>query len=217
MLNMRIMLTSQKSKINVLKFTVIILLIAGVVFSCVPFAGSLKPPLSALEKWQVEIDISNLSVGELKEYSGKYNSIWVYHRTRQQILWLDSYTPTNPDQYVLDHARSMVFGGKYRSINKKYFVFRGRTTSGKTYLQQERAWNHCGKIKYFPGLKNVKDQRTYNGVIACSKDFNSLAFDGWGHIYDVAGVAASEFIAPLEVPYYEFNYKGNILVGPKPL
>ena len=204
------------NKITWLKVIVVVLLCIGIIVSCTPFVKFLKPPLGALEKWQVEIDLSTHAIGELKEYSGIVGPIWVYRRTSEQITWLDTHEPTVVAPFILKHSDSMEFNGKYRSVKKEFFVFSEWRYRDKTLLQVGNSWNNCGRIKYIEGNQKVINNQTFNGVIACLHDFNKFQLDAWGHIYDVAGNASTKHIVPLSVPYYEFNKKGILVITPFP-
>ena len=186
--------------------------IAGLVATCVPFSSSMNPPRHAVDKWQVEIDVSNLTAGELKDFD---QSIWVYRRTAEQIIWLENYSPVEVVPFVKERSYSENYGGKFRSIDKEYFVFRVWERRNTVYLQQENTWHACGELKYYDGSIAVSNEKVFKGVIACDYEHENLKFDDWGHYYDVAGISSNRYFMPLEVPHYEINSKGNIVVGPK--
>lgn len=193
------------------------LALIGMTFSCVPFISSLKPNRANLYKWQTEIDISNQREGELVRYKSLYRDIWVYKRTPDQVKWLSLYSPTATNSYVLKNSKSESFGGNFRSIDPEIFVFTAWVYQEKVYLQESKFWYPCGSINYYPDNIILSDGRNFKGVLACVRDNESEPnFDNQLFVYDVAGVAKSDYVASLEVPFYEFDSKGNIVVGPRP-
>ncbi len=184
-------------------------------FIAYPFAAYLYPSDTIVSKRVKEIDLSGLNPGELGEYYFHRLPIWVYRRTQDQIDWLDEYDPPKVHSLALRHLNSESYGGKYRSIDPEYFVFSAFQHDHKTYLQQEGYWYQCGTIKYHNVEMKVKDGRTLNGVIACLSNHEHSPHEDLTHVYDVTGIAVSEYVNPLSVPQYKILANGNIQVGPK--
>ncbi len=199
-----------------LKYSVIALTVSGLTIALLPFFKSMTPPDSAIYQWQTEIDISNQAIGKLVEHKSDFGTVWVYRRTPEQIEWLSRYTPTKVIKYVTDRMQSESFGGHYRSIKPEYFVFTAWVNDGVAHLQEGRIWYGCGTIQYHDGDLTVSDEQIFKGVITCADARDNLDLERHMFVYDVAGVPASPHVAPLEVPYYEYNKNGNIVVGPKP-
>ncbi len=190
---------------------------AGILLASYPFVGSLNPTDSALDNSKTRINLAEVEVGQLREFKDALGRpIWIYHRTDEQVEWINSYQPVNTIEYGSEYIDSEEFGGKYRSLDPRYFVFTARQIRGLTYLQQERYWTSCGTIKYHSGDIEVNDGHRFKGVLACLKDHDVEDYKYLAHVYDVAGVASSEYTAPLPVPFYELKGDGYIVVGPKP-
>ncbi|MCG8014898.1 MAG: hypothetical protein JAY97_01690 [Candidatus Thiodiazotropha sp. 'RUGA'] len=202
---------------KILTALVVLMGFVGIIFASYPFIDSLNPTETSLNKWKIEINLSAIKEGELREYIDALGRpIWVYHRTDEQIDWINNYSPVKPHEYVLEYADSEEFGGKYRSLDPEYFIFTEWRHRGKTYLKQERSWFSCGTIQYHSGDIDVGNSRIYKGAIACLQDHILKDYNYHAHIYDVTGMASYEYTPPLQVPYYELRDDGYIVVGPKP-
>lgn len=206
---------SKDEKRQILKYLVITLGLVGVAFSLSPFFQLLKPPAGAINQWQTEIDISNQEIGKLISYAHNQHIIWVYKRTPEQVEWLTHYTPTKTNESISDYIFSESYGGKHRSIKPETFVFSTWNLNQKTYLQEGKQWHDCGSIEYYDGNHEVSKGIIIEGAIACQKDHTSSDLSSDIFVYDVAGVSINSYIAPLHVPYYEYNKQGNIIVGPQ--
>ena len=117
---------------------------------------------------------------------------------------------------VLKQTQSESFGGNYRSIDPEYFVFTSFEIRDKTYLQESRCWYPCGTIEYHPVEFELPEGKSLHGVIACLQENQKLGNQNYTHIYDVAGIPVNRHTAPLEVPYYELNHNGALVIGPRP-
>jgi hypothetical protein len=189
----------------------------GILFASYPFIESLNPTQSTLNKRKIEIDLSEINESELREYIDTFGRpIWVYHRTDEQIEWIRNYSPVVPQEFVIEHTETEEYGGKYRSLDPRYFIFTEWRLRGETYLKEERYWSSCGTIQYHSGDIDVGKGRIFKGAIACLKDHEITDYNHFAHIYDVAGIASYVYSPPLQVPFYELRDDGYILVGPKP-
>ena len=204
------------NKKKVLIFSLFAMAIVGIAYTATPFLRSLSPADGAIYKWQTTINISNQKTGELVEYKNEQGSIWVYKRTAEQVKWLSTFKPTKTKEFVARHSQSEEFDEITRSISPEYFVFTEWKRNEKTYLQEGRSWYPCGTIKYYEGSIKVSDEQSFLGAIACLENHETPKFDYEMFVYNVAGMPQSEYVAPLQVPYYEFKENGNIVVGPRP-
>jgi len=205
------------TKKKLLLIAVSLMLFIGMLAISVPFASSMKPPRNAIDKWQVEIDPASLKPGELKRIAdGQYGgAIWVYHRTEEQVRWLETHQPPELSSFFTGKEFSKEYGGQYRSLDNRYFVFITWEGRRGSYVREMGGWYFCGNLKYHDGVKTVLHGSEFNGVIACWADHEEVEFDRWIGIYDIAGNASSKYVAPLTVPNYEINRKGHIVVGPE--
>ena len=208
------------SRKDILSKLILTLALVGVGFVAYPFIASLKPTPSAIYEWQTEIETADHRPGELKSYELFIGTVWVYHRTQQEIEWFATYQPPEIADYIRKNVQSESFNGNYRSVSPEYFVFTSWNIRDKTYLQTENAWYPCGTIEYHSGEISVEisvsENRSFKGVIACLYNHRNTEKQNNKHVYDIAGMPKTSNIAPLSVPYYKINYRGNIIVGPKP-
>ena len=195
----------------------VVLTFLGIGWLSYPFIAAFGPAQDSIQKWQTHINLEEIEPGEIREYLVTGETIWIYRRTQEEIDWLQSREAYAAGDYRFSDAESVEYHEKYRSLTPNYFVFSARKYDDLVHLKYETHWWRCGSIGYYPGIRELRDSVSLNGVIACTSSTVDVKLENESFVYDIAGVPASKWMAPLKIPYYEISDAGDYLIhGPRP-
>lgn len=118
-----------------------ILLLTGLGLAAIPFFASLRHADSSLDAprnpWMVEVDLSDLGVGQMRAVPWPGGEVWIYRRTRQEIQHLQTTTMDTLRDPASQHSdQPTAAKNAYRSLKPDYFVFIPRETRRGCQIQQ---------------------------------------------------------------------------------
>jgi ubiquinol-cytochrome c reductase iron-sulfur subunit len=165
-------------------------------FASVPFISSWLPSAKAQASGSpVEVDISNLTPGQMLVVEWRGKPVWIIHRTKEMLALLTKHNQLlrDPDSKV--DQQPQYADNIYRSIKPEYLVLIGICT-------------HLGcSPKYEPLLGEVSTNWPGGFYCPCH-----------GSMFDLSGRVFKGVPAPinLEVPPYRFLSDKVILIGENP-
>lgn len=168
---------------------------AGLVAASVPFIASMQPSAAARAAGApVEVDLANLSLGDILTVEWRGKPIWIVHRTDGMLARLDGHDALLVDPDSSQPQQPPYCANPARSIRPAYFVAVGICT-------------HLGCIPvYRPGDVSPAPGLEWPGGFYCPCH---------GSMFDLAGRVFKNVPAPLnlEVPEYGYLSDTRLLIG----
>lgn len=167
-------------------------------------ATRLHTDLGPAVNTRIELDVAGLTPGELRTFKTWDGEFWVVRRTAEQIAGLERGPGLAPDVASLDHAPSSF--GRLRSADREFFVFRvQRVGDGIMLSQLPTQYLLCSDLRLFRGVRSYPGGYQITDGLSCADDPQVA--------YDLAGMPASPYLAPLDVPDHEIR-RDIVLVRP---
>ena len=124
-----------------LRVTLKLLLLVGLGLAAIPFIASLQhtggDSAENSNPWVVVVDLADLQAGQIRSVTWPGGEVWVHHRTRQGIRYLQlTATDSLRDPASLHSNQPTAVKNSYRSFRPEYFVFLPRETRRGCQVQQ---------------------------------------------------------------------------------
>jgi hypothetical protein len=187
-------------------FTISWSLSAAVLISVLAYVVSMRmhTELAAPAATEIELDVAGLVPGEIRTFRTWDGEFWVLRRTAEQIADLErGPTPALPPGSG-SQPRAL---GRLRSADREFFVFRvQRLGDGIMLTQPADRYLVCSDLRLFRGARSYAGGIQITDGLSCADDPQVA--------YDLAGMPASPFLAPLEVPRHELR-RNVVVVRPE--
>lgn len=158
---------------------------------------------------QQTIQLKDIPPGQAKVIDNQKASIWIWHRSPEQISDLTKRLEGKLIKNALVSAAD--FSPKhsdslFRSQDKEWGVYIFWRDSGEIMLHQHHNFYPCQKLDYFADKHKLKGGVEWVGGIYCAKiegkfiNLNDSIF-----AYDLAGNPRFSWVDPLTIPDYTIN------------
>lgn len=124
-----------------LRVTLKLLLLTGLGLAAIPFIASLRyvgsDSSDTRNPWIVEVDLSNLEVGQVEVVPWPGGEVWIYYRTQPEVQYLQTVardTLRDPDSLQSDQPATVI--NDTRSLKPEYFVFLPRESRRGCQVRQ---------------------------------------------------------------------------------
>jgi ubiquinol-cytochrome c reductase iron-sulfur subunit len=179
-----------------LRVTLKLLILLGLGLAAIPFISSLQhagdDAGDASNPWMIEVDLSRLAEGQILSVPWPGGEVWIHHRTRQDIQYLQTIAIDNLRDPVSDHSdQPDTVSINTRSLRPEYFVFLPRETRRGCQVQQ---------IELQAGITGYSE--------ACY----GARFDNAGRILQGSGQADQH---NLSIPPHEFSGPTSLRLLPR--
>lgn len=187
----------------------------GIAAFVVMLLVSLKPTDVTLLNQRMEIDVSKIPPGVLANFEWGGLSVFVLHRSPEQVAWIKSLTLPDRNTAADSDLPSPGFSAQSRSLRNEYLVFALPRHKDRYLILPETgtAVFLCERLRYASEPLKVSRELTVPGGFYCDLQLgpgNDFSESHWPWVYDLAGRSVSSDNLPLPIPRHHFE--GNILV-----
>ncbi|CAG7856858.1 hypothetical protein MCAMS1_01509 [biofilm metagenome] len=194
---------------NLLNLVALLLLLPGFAALAWVFLGSFQPTTATLQKHVFEVDLSRLAPGSVKQIDWEGSKVFILHRTKDQIAWLKTYTPSSLVESAKDRVFSPALLNSFRSFHEKFLVISFWNNGKKSWIREIANSGYlCEGLVYESEKIQLTKTIVFPGGFYCKNMINNPSSENFyesPYVYDPAGRSYSVWVTPLEIPYHAFE------------